>query len=93
MNNLSQKINTLSEPIIFTDDTNVVSGRNVDDFPSVSNIVLSHMSKWFTANKLTLNVDQVNIVNYIYEAGIASVSCIQKRMLYAGIKILQQFNM
>lgn len=84
MNNFSQKINALSEPI---------SGRNVDDFSSVSNIILSHMSKWFTANKLTLNVDQVNIVNSIYEAGVANVACIQKRMLYAGIKILQQFTM
>ena len=65
MNNLPSKINALSELIIFTDDTSVISGQNVDDFSSVSNIVLSHMSKLLTANKLALNVDEVNIVNSI----------------------------
>ena len=65
MNNLPSKINALSELIIFTDDTSVISGQNVDDFSSVSNIVLSHMSKLLTANKLALNVDEMNIVNSI----------------------------
>lgn len=60
MNDLPPKINALSEPIIFTDDT------SVDDFSSASNSFLSHMSKWLTASKLVLNVDQVNIVNSIW---------------------------
>jgi len=39
----SSQNNTLSEPIIFTDGTSVINGQNVDDFSSVSNIILSHM--------------------------------------------------
>jgi hypothetical protein len=50
------------------------------------------MSKWFTANKLALNVDHMNVINSIYEAGVANLSCFQKRMLYTGIKIFQQFT-
>jgi hypothetical protein len=54
-------INTLSEPILLADDTNVIiSSKNFDDFSTMSNTVLSHMSKWFTSNKLVLNLDKTN---------------------------------
>jgi hypothetical protein len=56
----------LTEPIIVADDTSVViSNRNFDDFCAKSNTVLSHMSKWFTANKLALNLDKTNIIKFI----------------------------
>jgi hypothetical protein len=59
ISDLPPTINTLTEPIIFADDTSVIiSNKNVDDFCATSNIVLSHMSKWFTANKLALNQDK-----------------------------------
>jgi hypothetical protein len=52
-------INTLSEPILFTDDTIVIiSSKSFDDFSAISNTILSHMSKWFTSNKLVLNIDK-----------------------------------
>jgi hypothetical protein len=62
INDLPQTINTLTEPIIFANDTNVIiSNKNFDDFCTISNIVLSHISKWFTANRLALNLDKTNI--------------------------------
>jgi hypothetical protein len=57
------KIYSLSEPTIFADDTGVtISSKNLDDFCSVSNTVLSYMSKWFAANKLVLNLHKTNII-------------------------------
>jgi hypothetical protein len=59
-------INTLTENKIFVDDTTVIIfNKNFDNFCSTSNKVLSHMSKWFTANKLALNLDKKNIIKFI----------------------------
>jgi hypothetical protein len=58
--------NILSEPILVANDTSVIiSGKNVDDFSTMSNTVLSRMSKWFTSNKLVLNLDKINIIKFI----------------------------
>jgi hypothetical protein len=41
-------INTLSEPILFADDISVmISSKKCDDFSTISNTVLSHMSTWY----------------------------------------------
>jgi hypothetical protein len=49
-------LNTSSIPLIFADDTSVIiSSKNLDDFCILSNKVLS-MSKWFSANKLPVNL-------------------------------------
>jgi hypothetical protein len=70
INDLSPAINTLSIPIIFADDTSIIfSSKNLVEFCMLSNRVLSHMSKWFTANKLALNLDKTNIIksaNHLY---------------------------
>jgi hypothetical protein len=63
-------INTLSEPSLFADDTSVIiSSKNSDDFSVKSNTVLSlslsHISKWFTSNKLVLNVHKYKIITFI----------------------------
>jgi hypothetical protein len=56
----------LSEHILFADNINVIiSVKNVDDFSTISNTVLSHPSKWFTSNELVLNVDKTNIIKFI----------------------------
>jgi len=50
-NYLPLRINSVSETILFADNTSVIiAGRNLGDFCSVSNLVLSHMIKWFAAN-------------------------------------------
>jgi hypothetical protein len=59
-------MNTLSETILFADNTSVIiSSKNFDDFSAMSNTVLSHMSKWFSSNKLVLNLDKTNIIKLI----------------------------
>jgi hypothetical protein len=59
-------INSLAEPVLFADDTSVIiSNRNFEDFSTVSNLVVSHMIEWFTANKLVLNLDKTNTMKFI----------------------------
>jgi hypothetical protein len=59
-------INSVSEPILFADDTGVtISSRNFEDFSSVSNLVLSLMIKCFAANNLVPNLDKMNIMKFI----------------------------
>jgi hypothetical protein len=63
---LPLRINSISEPIVFADDTScIIPSRNFEDFCSMSNLVLSHMIKWFAANKLVLNIDKTNIMKFI----------------------------
>jgi hypothetical protein len=62
----SPTLKILLEPILFTDDTSVIiSSKNFDDFSAMSNTVLSHISKWFTSNKLALNLSNTNIIKFI----------------------------
>jgi len=65
INDLSMRINDLSEPILFADGTSVIiSSGNFEDFCSVSYLVLFHMIKWFAANNLVLNLDKMNIMKF-----------------------------
>jgi hypothetical protein len=45
-------------------------------------VVLSHMSKWFTASKLALNMDETNIIKFILSNSLqnASIGCNEKYM-------------
>lgn len=61
INDLPPTIKNLSKHIIFADDINVIiASKDFDDFCTTSSIFLSHMSKWFTAKKLALNLDKTN---------------------------------
>jgi len=54
---LCLRINSVSEPVLFTDDSSVIiSSRNFKNFCSLSNLVVPHMIEWFAANKLVLNL-------------------------------------
>jgi hypothetical protein len=65
INDLPPTINNLSKPILFADDMRVVIySKNFDDFCTMSNAFLSHMSEWFTANMLTLNLEKTNIMHF-----------------------------
>jgi len=58
--------NSISEPILFADDTSVtVPSRNFEDTCSVSNLVLSHMIKWNDGNNLVLNLYKTNRMKFI----------------------------
>jgi hypothetical protein len=54
INDLPPALNASSTPIIFADDTSVtISSKNLDDFCTLSNKVLSQMSKWLkTSNPI-----------------------------------------
>jgi hypothetical protein len=56
-------LNTSLIPIIFADI--IISSKNFDDFCMLSNKILSQMSKWFSANKLSLNLDKTNVIKFI----------------------------
>jgi hypothetical protein len=66
INGLSPRNDTISEPIIFADDTNVIiSSKNCDDFCMSTNTFLVYMNKWFMGNKVALNLGR-NKYNKIY---------------------------
>ena len=66
INDLHLRISSISEPVLFADDTSVImSSRNFEDFCSMSNLDLSHMIKWFAAKTLVLNLEK-NKYNEIY---------------------------
>ena len=56
LNDLLLRINSIPESAVFAGDSSVIiSSRNVEDFCSMSNLVLSCMIIWFAANNLVLN--------------------------------------
>jgi hypothetical protein len=60
------RINHVSEPILFADDiTVIISSRNLEDLCSVSNLLLSHMIKWFAAKDLVLRLYRMIIMKFI----------------------------
>jgi hypothetical protein len=65
-NDLPPTLNASLVTIIFADDTSVIiSSKNLDDFCTLPNKVLSQMSKWFSASKLSLNLDKTNVIQFI----------------------------
>jgi hypothetical protein len=63
---LHPTLNTSSEPILFADNSSVIIySKSFDDFSTMSNTVLSHMSKWFTSKRLVLNLDKTNTKKFI----------------------------
>lgn len=43
----------------------MISNKTVYDFCTTPNIVLSRISEWFTADKLALNLNKTNIIQFI----------------------------
>jgi hypothetical protein len=65
INDLPLRLNSLSEPMLFADDTSVIiSRKNFKDFCLVTNLLLSHLNKWFATN-LVLNLDKTNMIEFI----------------------------
>jgi hypothetical protein len=66
INDLPLRINSLSELILFADDTSVIiSNRNFEHFCTISNSVLSSMIEWFSVNKSVLNLEKTNIMKFV----------------------------
>jgi len=59
------RINSLAEPILFADDTSVInSNRNFIEFSTTAKVVLARMIEWFSANKLVLNLEKINVLKF-----------------------------
>jgi len=66
INDLPLRINSLAEPILSANDTSVIiSNRNFIQFSTTANLVLAHMTEWFSANKLVLNLEKTNIMKFV----------------------------
>jgi len=66
INDLSLRINSLAEPILFADNTSVIiSNRNFIEFSTTAKLVLARMIEWFSANKLVLNPEKTNILKFV----------------------------
>jgi len=71
------RINTSPKPTIFTNNTiATLSSKTFNHFCSVINLVPSHMSNSFTANKLFLNLS----ITYIQIDFVLSPSCVPEKM-------------
>jgi hypothetical protein len=64
---LPPRTNTILTTIVFvaSGDTSIIMPSQNDYFFPMSNIILSHMSKWFTANELAPNLDETNIMKFV----------------------------
>jgi hypothetical protein len=62
---LPLRINSVSESILYANDTRVINSSRNLEFCSVSNLIFSRMNKWFVANNLVLNLDKMNIMKFI----------------------------
>jgi hypothetical protein len=59
ISDLPLRINSLSEPVLFADDTSVIIyNRNFEYFSTIPNLVLFRMIEWFSARKLVLNLEK-----------------------------------
>jgi len=66
INDLSLRINSLAEPILFADITSVIIyNRNFIEFSAAVNVVLAHIIEWFSANKLVLILGKTNIMKFV----------------------------
>ena len=83
VNSFSLKINSVSKPLLFTDDNSVIiSSTNFTGFFSVSNLIPSHIVKLFAANKLVLNLNETNIIKLIRKNSSHSTLCIGYKEKY-----------
>jgi hypothetical protein len=65
INDFPLGVNTKSNAIMFADNTSVlISNTNFNEFKNTFNTVLKHITTWFHANQLILNMDKVNNVKF-----------------------------
>jgi hypothetical protein len=63
INDFPLGVNTKSNAIMFVDDTSVlISSEKFNEFENTINTVLKHITAWFHANQLSLNLDKTKIV-------------------------------
>jgi hypothetical protein len=66
INDFPLKINTISEVIMFADDTSILcTAKDCNNLKSELNVVFTHMSRWFQSNQFALNLDKTKMIKFI----------------------------
>ena len=78
--------------MLFAVDTGIIiSGSYFKDFCSVLNFVLCHMSKWFAANNLVLNLNKMNIITFVTKKSSHSTLRIGYKEKYVEDTLFKKF--
>jgi hypothetical protein len=64
INDVPPIINTQSKPVLFADDTSIISHPEIDCFQDCMNDVFASLNKWIKTNKLILNFDKTNFKKF-----------------------------
>jgi hypothetical protein len=65
INDLPLSVNKLASVFLFADDTSIlVTDKNHCALKDKVTGTLSHIANWFAANKLVLNINKTNIINF-----------------------------
>ena len=75
---------------MFADDASILisSRKNCNEFKNTFNMVISHIGKWFYANWLILNVDQMNTMKFIP----SNLLCNPLTIVYDGELLTEVLN-
>jgi hypothetical protein len=66
INDLPKRINKLSAPTIFADDTSILfSDSNINDFNEHIHLTFENLNRWFRMNKLSLNFNTTHYIHFI----------------------------
>jgi hypothetical protein len=66
INDFSLEISTVSEVIMFADDSSILcSAKDCNNLNSKLNVVFTHMSRWFQSNQFALNLDKIKMIKFI----------------------------
>jgi len=65
INDLSQCINKLANPILFADDMSItISNTNPEEFKKYINLIMTEINKWFQSNLITLNLNKTHFTQF-----------------------------
>ena len=92
LNNLLLRINFVSKPILFADDTSVIISEMRRFLFSVKSSSICHIIKWFAANNLVLNLDKTNIMKFITKNSAHSAFLIEYKEKYIAETVNTKFH-
>jgi len=85
INYLPLQINSLTEPILFADDTSVIiSNGNFIDFSTSARMI-----EWFSADILVLNLEKTNVMKFvtINQPYCALTVCYKDKCIEEGVNL------
>jgi hypothetical protein len=64
LNDLPYGLHQGNKPVIYADDTSVITANNETELKNKMNNALHYMTGWFSANGLVLNMEKTNIMKF-----------------------------